>query len=95
MWRFEKAGHNLRSEVVQDIQDDVDRWRHHHHHHHVDRCRHHLLGYPAYSQNDKIPPWWGNVSNDEGGNVSGQKPTKHNDELFFWSIYMWLTVNLL
>ena len=43
MWRFEKAGHNLRSEVVQDIQDDVDRWRHHHHHHYVDRCRHHLL----------------------------------------------------
>ena len=43
VWRFEKAGHNLRSEVVQDIQDDVDRWRHHHHHHYVDRCRHHLL----------------------------------------------------
>ena len=29
VWRFEKAGHNLRSEVVQDIQDDVDRCRHH------------------------------------------------------------------
>ena len=27
-------------------------------------------GYPAYSHHDKIPPWWGNVSNDEGGNVS-------------------------
>ena len=27
-------------------------------------------GLPAYSNNDKIPPWWGNVSNDKGGNVS-------------------------
>ena len=27
-------------------------------------------GLPAYSHHDKIPPWWGNVSNDEGGNVS-------------------------
>ena len=27
-------------------------------------------GLPAYSHNDKIPPWWGNVSNDKGGNVS-------------------------
>ena len=26
-------------------------------------------GYPAYSHHDKIPPWWGIVSNDEGGNV--------------------------
>ena len=26
-------------------------------------------GLPAYSHNDKIPPWWGNVSNDKGGNV--------------------------
>ena len=25
MWHFEKAGHNLRAEVVQDIQEDVDR----------------------------------------------------------------------
>ena len=30
-------------------------------------------GYPAYSRHDKIPPWWGNVSNDEGGNVPGSK----------------------
>ena len=30
-------------------------------------------GYPAHSQHDKIPPWWGNVSNDEGGNVSVSK----------------------
>ena len=30
-------------------------------------------GYPAYSHHDKIPPWWGNVSNDEGGNVSVSK----------------------
>ena len=21
-------------------------------------------GYPAHSHHDKIPPWWGNVSND-------------------------------
>ena len=26
VWHFEKAGHNLRSEVVQDIQEDVDRY---------------------------------------------------------------------
>ena len=30
-------------------------------------------GLPAYSHHDKIPPWWGNVSNDEGGNVSVSK----------------------
>ena len=30
-------------------------------------------GYPAYSHHDKIPPWWGNVSNDEGGNMSVSK----------------------
>ena len=29
-----------------------------------------LRGYPAHSHHDKIPPWWGNVSNDKGGNVS-------------------------
>ena len=22
--------------------------------------------WPAYSHHDKIPPWWGNVSNDKG-----------------------------
>ena len=27
-------------------------------------------GLPAYSHHDKISPWWGNVSNDKGGNVS-------------------------
>ena len=30
-------------------------------------------GYPAYSHHDKIPPWWENISNDEGGNVSVSK----------------------
>ena len=30
-------------------------------------------GYPAYSHHDKFPPWWENVSNDEGGNVSVSK----------------------
>ena len=30
-------------------------------------CHH---GLPAYSHHDKIPPWWGNVSNDKGGNKS-------------------------
>ena len=30
-------------------------------------------GYPAYSHPDKIPPWWGNVSNDEGGTMSVSK----------------------
>ena len=28
------------------------------------------LGLPAYSHHDKMPPWWGNVSNDKDGNVS-------------------------
>ena len=27
-------------------------------------------GLPAYYHHDKIQPWWGNVSNDKGGNVS-------------------------
>ena len=31
------------------------------------------VGYPAYSHHDKIPPWWGNVNNDEGGNMSVSK----------------------
>ena len=26
-------------------------------------------GYPAHSHHDKIPPWWGNVSNDKGGKI--------------------------
>ena len=30
-------------------------------------------GLPAYSHHDKIPPWWGNVNNDEGENVSLSK----------------------
>ena len=30
-------------------------------------------GYPAHSHHDKIPPWWGNVSNDKGGNMSVTK----------------------
>ena len=34
--------------------------------------KNYLHGYPAYSHHDKIPPWWGSVSNDEGGNVSAQ-----------------------
>ena len=32
------------------------------HHHHL--VEHHHHGYPAYSHHGKIPPWWGNVSND-------------------------------
>ena len=39
-----------------------------HHRHH--RHRHHHRGYPAHSHHDKIPPWWVNVSNDKGGNMS-------------------------
>ena len=30
-------------------------------------------GLPAHSHHDNIPPWWGNVSNDTGGNVSVSK----------------------
>ena len=32
-----------------------------------------VFGYPAYSHHDKMPPWWGIVINDEGGNVSVSK----------------------
>ena len=32
-------------------------------------------GLPAYSHNDKIPPWWGNVSNDKVGNESNSHHT--------------------
>ena len=39
-------------------------------------------GYPAYSHHDKIPPWWGNVSNDEGGNVSVSKT--HHTPWWIW-----------
>ena len=35
-----------------------------------------IFGYTAYSHHDKIPPWWGNVNNDEGDNVSLSK-TNH------------------
>ena len=34
-------------------------------------------GLPAYSHNDRIPPWWGNVSNDKGGNVSAVSNSHH------------------
>ena len=34
---------------------------------------HHSIGYPAHSHHDKIPPWWGNVSNDKGGIMSVTK----------------------
>ena len=37
-------------------------------HHH-----HRYQGLPVYSHHDKIPPWWGNVNNDKGGNVSVTK----------------------
>ena len=40
---------------------------------HDDHYFHHGHGYPAYSHHDKIPPWWGNVSNNEGGNVPVSK----------------------
>ena len=35
--------------------------------------RHHQNGYRAHSHHDKIPPWWGNVSNDKGGKMSVTK----------------------
>ena len=57
-------------------------------------------GYPAYSHHDKIPPWWGNVSNDEGGNMSVSKihhtpNTMLNYFFKYIYIYICLTVNLL
>ena len=52
-------------------------------------------GYSAYSHRDKIPPWWGNVSNDEGGNMSVSKIHHTPCWIIFWSIYICLTANLL
>ena len=40
------------------------------HHYQLHLHQHHCHGLPAYSHHDKIPPWFGNVSNDKGGNVS-------------------------
>ena len=53
-------------------------------------------GYPAYSHHDKIPPWWENVSNDEGGNVSVSKnhhTPLHHDELYF-EVYMYKVTHI-
>ena len=44
-----------------------------HHYRHHSWQRHHRHGYPAHSHHDKIPPWWGNVSNDKGRNMSVTK----------------------
>ena len=55
-----------------------------------------LFGYPAYSHHDKIPPWWENVSNDEGGNVSVSKnhhTPLHHDELYF-EVYMYKVTHI-
>ena len=32
-----------------------------------------LVGLPAYSHHDRFPPWWVFVSDDNGGNLSGDK----------------------
>ena len=39
---------------------------------------HDYHGLPAYSHHDKIPPWWGNVSNDKVGMCQCQIPTIHD-----------------
>ena len=57
----------------------------HHHHHH---------GYPAYSHHDKIPPWWGIVSNDEGGNVPVSKTHHTPWWIIFWSIYVYQVTHI-
>ena len=67
----------LIAEVFSQAYRGVANGKVNHHHHHY----HHDDGYSAYSHHDKIPPWWGNVSNDEGGNVSVSKT--HHYELFF------------
>ena len=43
-------------------------------------------GYPAHSHHDKIPPWWGNVSNDKGGKMSVKK--SHNTWKILLGVYM-------
>ena len=52
-------------------------------------------GYPAYSHHDEVPPWWENVSNDEGGNVSVSK--SHHTPYTMTNLileYMYVTGNL-
>ena len=51
-------------------------------------------GYPAYSHHDKIPPWWENVSNDEGGNVSVSKTHHTPWWIIFWSIYVYQVTHI-
>ena len=55
-----------------------NQFHHHDYDDHDDYGKHYdnnddCLGYPAHSHHDKIPPWWGNVSNDKGGKMSMTK----------------------
>ena len=61
---------------------------HHHHYFHQYFHHHHNYhhGYPAHSHHDKIPPWWGNVRNDKGRNMSVTK--SHHTWKILFGIYM-------
>ena len=55
-----------------------------------------IFGYPAYSHHDEIPPWWGNVSNDEGGNLSVSK-THHTPNTmmnYFFGVYICVSLSI-
>ena len=84
------GSHGIKHSIaVDDDDDDGDGGGNDHHVHHDD-------GYPAYSHHDKIPPWWENVSNDEGGNVSVSKnhhTPLHHDELYF-EVYMYKVTHI-
>ena len=62
--------------------------------HRHDHLHDHRHGYSAYSHHDKIPPWWGNVSNDEGGNVPVSKTHHTPWWIIFWSIYVYQVTHI-
>ena len=76
-----------------NIADGNNIWGFYHRHHYIinkySRRQQDLRvyhGYPAHSHHDKIPPWWGNVSNDKGRNMSVTK--SHHTWKILLRIYM-------
>ena len=48
------------------------------------------MGYPRHSHHDKIPSWWGNVSNDKGGKMSVTKWKYYWEYVCFKVSFMYL-----
>ena len=76
-----------------NIADGNNSWGFYHRHHYIinkySRRQQDLKvyhGYPAHSHHDKIPPWWENVSNDKGGNMSVTK--SHHTWKILLGVYM-------